>query len=72
MDTIESSPNRPRQIAGMSAFIVVWIGQIVSILATQMTQFAITVWAYEKTGITFLFLDKFVLGPVAQLVRVLA
>ncbi len=34
----------------MSAFIVVWIGQIVSILATQMTQFAITVWAYEKTG----------------------
>ena len=34
----------------MTAFFVVWIGQIVSILATQMTQFAITVWAYEKTG----------------------
>lgn len=39
-----------RQISGMAAFIVVWIGQLVSILATQMTQFAITVWAYEKTG----------------------
>ena len=34
----------------MPAFIVVWVGQMISILATQMTQFAITVWAYEKTG----------------------
>ncbi|NJM40937.1 MAG: MFS transporter [Anaerolineae bacterium] len=34
----------------MPAFIVVWIGQLVSVLATQMTQFAITIWAYEKTG----------------------
>lgn len=39
-----------RQISGMAAFMVVWVGQLVSILATQMTQFAITVWAYEKTG----------------------
>ncbi|HRA01059.1 MAG TPA: MFS transporter, partial [Thermoflexales bacterium] len=38
-----------RQISGMSAFIVVWIGQIVSILATSMSQFALTIWAYEKT-----------------------
>jgi MFS family permease len=38
------------RISGMPAFIVVWIGQLVSVLATQMTQFAITIWAYEKTG----------------------
>ena len=38
-----------RQIGGMPAFIVVWIGQIVSILATQMTQFSLTIWAFEKT-----------------------
>ena len=43
-------PHKQRPIAGMSAFVVVWIGQMVSILATQMTQFATTVWAYEKTG----------------------
>ena len=41
--------NSRRQISGMPAFIVVWIGQIVSILATQMTQFSLTIWAYEKT-----------------------
>ena len=44
-----SNPAR-KPISGMTAFIVVWIGQIVSILATQMSQFAITIWAYEKTG----------------------
>ena len=45
-----SEPVSPRrQISGMPAFVVVWIGQIVSILATQMTQFALTIWAFEKT-----------------------
>lgn len=34
----------------MVAFIVVWIGQIVSILASSMTQFALSIWAFEKTG----------------------
>ena len=45
-----SEPVAPRrQISGMPAFVVVWIGQIVSILATQMTQFSLTIWAFEKT-----------------------
>jgi MFS family permease len=34
----------------MVAFIVVWIGQIVSILASSMTQFALSIWAFEQTG----------------------
>lgn len=34
----------------MAAFTVVWLGQIVSVLATHMTQFALTIWVYEKTG----------------------
>lgn len=39
-----------RRISGMPAFVVIWLGQLVSILATQMSQFALTVWAFEKTG----------------------
>ena len=35
--------------AGFGAFIVVWIGQLVSVLATNMTQFALTIWVYERT-----------------------
>jgi len=34
----------------MFAFIVVWIGQAISLLGTNMTGFAMTIWAYEKTG----------------------
>jgi DHA3 family macrolide efflux protein-like MFS transporter len=34
----------------MTAFSLVWAGQIVSVLASSMTQFALTIWAYDKTG----------------------
>ncbi len=35
---------------GMFGFTIVWIGQIVSLLGTSMTGFALTIWAYEITG----------------------
>jgi MFS family permease len=34
---------------GMTAFIVIWLGQIVSILASTMSQFALTIWMYQQT-----------------------
>ena len=33
----------------MLAFTFVWLGQIVSVIATNMTGFAITIWVYERT-----------------------
>lgn len=36
--------------AGMTGFTVVWIGQLVSLLGTSMTNFALTIWAFEQTG----------------------
>ncbi len=36
--------------SGMSAFVIIWIGQFVSFLGTGMTRFATTVWAYQTTG----------------------
>ena len=41
------SSKRP---SGMFGFTIVWLGQIVSVLASMMTQFALTIWAFEKTG----------------------
>ena len=35
---------------GMSGLIVVLIGQAISLLGSGMTQFAVSIWAYEKTG----------------------
>lgn len=34
----------------MFGFTIVWLGQIVSVLASLMTQFALTIWVFEKTG----------------------
>jgi len=38
--------NRP---TGMFGFTIVWLGQIVSVLATNMSAFALTIWVFEKT-----------------------
>lgn len=36
--------------SGMSGFSIVWIGQLVSLLGTSMTNFALTIWAFQQTG----------------------
>ena len=40
-----------RRPTGMRGFTIVWAGQLVSLLGTGMTQFAITIWAWQTTGI---------------------
>jgi DHA3 family macrolide efflux protein-like MFS transporter len=35
---------------GMVGFTVVWIGQVVSLLGTAMSNFGLTLWAYDVTG----------------------
>ena len=39
-----------RQLRGMRGFMLLWAGQFVSIFATRMTNFAITLWAWDLTG----------------------
>jgi MFS family permease len=34
----------------MIGFTIVWAGQLISVLASSMTQFALTIWAYQETG----------------------
>lgn len=38
------------QPRGMTAFTVVWFGQVLSLLGSAMTAFALTIWAFEETG----------------------
>ena len=35
---------------GLFGFTIVWFGQFVSMVGTGMTQFGITIWAYQLTG----------------------
>ncbi len=38
------------QPSGMFGFSIVWLGQVVSLLGSGMTQFALTIWAWQITG----------------------
>ena len=44
MKSLNNSPTNLRP------FITIWIGQLVSILGSEITDFAITIWAWEITG----------------------
>jgi len=44
---MEKTSNRP---SGMFGFTIVWIGQIVSVLASAMSQFALTIFMFQETG----------------------
>lgn len=62
--------NRP---TGMFGFTLVWLGQIISVLATNMSLFALTIWVFEKTGSVtvlgliqwFFIVPLLVISPVA-------
>ena len=34
---------------GLSTFLIIWFGQLVSLLGTRMTTFALLIWAYQQT-----------------------
>jgi DHA3 family macrolide efflux protein-like MFS transporter len=61
---------RPR---GMTAFVIVWAGQVVSLVGTAMSGFALTLWAYKTTGLAtalamvafFNFAPMIVMSPIA-------
>ena len=60
-------------IGGMRGFVVLWFGQLISLLGTSMTRFALTIWAYQTTGSAtalalvgfFSFGPSVLLSPVA-------
>jgi hypothetical protein len=58
---------------GWRTFLIVWFGQLVSLLGSALTGFALGVWIFQRTGsetqfaLTFLFLvlPRVLLGPFA-------
>jgi uncharacterized repeat protein (TIGR01451 family) len=45
----ESSAIETKRPTGMRAFGIVWFGQVISLLGSAMTAFAVTIWVYEGT-----------------------
>jgi MFS family permease len=44
------STGERRAPSGMTAFWIVWVGQLVSLLGSGLTQFALTIWLFRETG----------------------
>jgi len=38
-----------KQPSGMFGFTIVWLGQIISVLASSMSQFGLTIWMFQQT-----------------------
>ena len=65
-----------RFLAEVKTFLIVWLGQVVSLLGSSMTGFALGVWIYQETGsatgfaLTLLFnmLPRAVLAPAAGVI----
>jgi len=68
------APSNPRkQATGMFGFFVIWIGQIISILASGMSGFALNIWLFQQTrsatmmglGFVCYILPFLLLSPIA-------
>jgi MFS transporter, DHA3 family, macrolide efflux protein len=63
----------PGKPDGLRGFIIIWIGQVFSMIGSQMTHFAMGIWAWEKTGQAtplamvgfFAFTPLIVFSPIA-------
>ena len=49
-DTTLKPEAQTRRPTGMRDFTIIWTGQLVSLLGTGMTQFTLTIWAWQTTG----------------------
>lgn len=57
----------------MQTFLLVWLGQVVSLLGSKLTEFALGVWAYQQTGsmtqfaliVLFIYLPNVIISPLA-------
>lgn len=58
-----------RRLEGMTGFTVIWAGQLVSMLGTGMTRFAITIYAWQLTGeaTALALVGFFAFGPTVLL-----
>lgn len=63
----------PWRLNGMQTFTVIWFGQLVSLLGTAMTRFALLTWTYQQTSSAtslallgfFSFSSLVLLSPIA-------
>src|SRR5512140_1724645 len=46
---VDTAMNTSPTSGGMRAFVTIWLGQLVSLVGSQLTGFALGVWVYDET-----------------------
>src|SRR5512136_530705 len=70
---VNTTTKQTKRPSGMFGFTIVWLGQIISVLASSMTGFGMTLWIYKQTesatamaGMQVAFILPFLLlSPIA-------
>lgn len=71
--SVPSTSRDAAALRGMRTFLIVWLGQLISLIGSGLTSFALGVWMFEETGLatpfalTVLFgsLPRILLAPLA-------
>ena len=64
---------RPLPSSGLRAFLIIWIAQLVSLVGSQLTGFALGVWVYDQTrSVLMLALTQIAMGAPFVLLSPLA
>lgn len=61
------------RLSGMRGFVIVWFGQVVSLVGSAMSGFALAIWAYQESGTAtalalvafFAFAPTVIFSPIA-------
>lgn len=48
LSEVNNPPNPKNRPTGIVAFVVIWFGQVVSLMGSAMSGFAITIWAWQQ------------------------
>jgi DHA3 family macrolide efflux protein-like MFS transporter len=67
----ENNPEQPlngsvRAPAGMRTFVIIWIGQVISIVGSSLTNFGLGVWIFQQTGDAMPFALTVLFGSLPQ------
>ncbi|NJN80700.1 MAG: MFS transporter [Anaerolineales bacterium] len=67
MTTITTSPTSTETPRDMKTFFTIWIGQLISMLGSGLTQFALAVWIYDQTRQATPFAIAILLGSLPRI-----
>jgi DHA3 family macrolide efflux protein-like MFS transporter len=65
-ETTQNNQEQSLTPSGMRTFFIIWIGQVISIIGSSLTNFGLGVWIFEQTGDAMPFALTVLFGSLPQ------